>query len=62
MCNFFQFWLCWVSVATCGLSLTVESGAALCCSARASRGGARALGARASVVAVHGLGSHGARA
>ena len=42
-------------------------GAALCCGARllvavASRGGARAVGSRASVVAVHGLGSCGTRA
>ena len=63
------FWLCWVFVAACGLSLVAASGeTTLHCSARASHCGgfsccgARALGARASVVVAHGLSSCGSRA
>ena len=61
------FWLCWVFVAACGLSLVVASGATLCCSARASHCsgflccGACALGGRVSVVMAHGLSSCGSR-
>ena len=47
---FFFFWLHWVFIAACGLSLVVASGGFSCC-------GARALGAQASVVAAHGLSS-----
>ena len=44
------FWLCWVFVAAHGLSLVASSGGFSYC-------GARALGARASVVAEHKLSS-----
>ena len=58
---FIYFWLCWVFIATHGLSLVVESGAYSSLVVRglltavASRCGARALGAWASVVVVRGL-------
>ena len=67
---FIYFWLrwVWVSIAARGLSLVVASGATLHCGAQAShcRGfsccGARALGARASVVvARRGLSSCGSQ-
>ena len=57
-----------VFVAACGLSLVAASGATLCCCAQASHCGgfsccgARALGARASVVVTHGLSSCGSQA
>ena len=66
--NFIYFWLCWVFVAACGLSLVVASGGYSCCCAQASHCGgfsccgARALGTRASVVVAHGLSSCGSRA
>ena len=62
------FWLCWVFVAMHGLSLFARAGATLHCSARASHCGgfsccgARALGARASVVVAHRLTSCGMQA
>ena len=70
MCNFF------LVLAALGLccyartlkSLAMESGAALCCGARASRRGGFSwwsIGSRCegtALVAVHGLGSRGARA
>ena len=68
------FWLRWVFVAACGLSLVVVMGATLHCGAWASHcvrashcGGffccrAWALGAWASVVVARGLSSCGARA
>ena len=65
---FIYFWLHWVFVAACGLSLVVESGAALHCGVRASHCGgfsccgARALGTRASVVVACGLRSCGSQA
>ena len=58
---FIYFWLRWVFIAVCGLSLVVASGgySLLRCTGFstvvASRCGARALGARASVVVVRGL-------
>ena len=51
----YLFWLRWVFVAVCGLSLVAASGGFSCC-------GAWALGARASVVVLHGLSSCGSRA
>ena len=53
------FWLRWIFVAAWELSLSVVSGATLHCGAWVSHcnglsGGARALGARASVVVAHG--------
>ena len=65
---FIYFWLPWVFVAVCGLSVVAVSRATLCCSARASHCngfsccGARALGAWASIVVAHGLSSCGSRA
>ena len=62
------FWLHWVFVAVCGLSLVAARVATLCCGAWAShcggfsRCGAWALGARASVVVARGLSSCGLRA
>ena len=53
--NFIYFWLHWVFIAACRLSLVVVSGGFSCCRARA-------LGARASVVAAHGLSSCGTQA
>ena len=53
--NLFIFWLHWVFVAACRLSLVVASGGFSCC-------GAWALGAGASVVAAHGLSSCSSRA
>ena len=56
--NLFIFWVRWVFIAVCGLSLVVARGPTLQCSARASHCGgfsccgARALGAQASVVVV----------
>ena len=64
---FIYFWLCWVFVAVCGLSLVAASGTTLHCCVRASHCGgfsccgAQALGARASVVAAHGLSSCGSQ-
>ena len=64
----FNFWLRWVFVAACGLSLVAASGATLRCGAQASHyggfscWGARVLGAQASVVVAHGLSSCGSRA
>ena len=46
------FWLCWVFVAVRGLSLVAVPGLLI---AEASRCGARALGAPASVVVARGL-------
>ena len=63
---YFYFWLCWVFVAVCGLSLVAASGGYSCCGAWASHCGsfsccgAQALGARASVVVACGLSSCGA--
>ena len=57
----YYFWLCWVFVAACRLSLVAAAGATLPCGARASHcgglscSGAWALGARASLVAARGL-------
>ena len=48
---FFFFWLRWVFVAACGLSLVAASGGLSC--------GAQALGTRASVVVAHRLSSCG---
>ena len=65
---FIYFWLCWVFVAACGLSLVVASGGYSLCGVRASHCsgffccGARALGMWASVVVARGLGSCGTRA
>ena len=65
---FFFFWLHWVFVAACGLSLVAASGATLRCGARASHCGgfsccgARALDTQASVVVAWGLSSCGAQA
>ena len=56
------FWLCWVFVAVCGLSLVQRVGATLHCGARATHCsgfcccGAQPVGAQASVVVVQGLG------
>ena len=74
-CFFFKFislsiyfWLHWVFVAARGLSLVAESGATLCCSARASHCGGfsccgtRAVGMQASVVVSRGLSSCGSQA
>ena len=61
----FYFWLHWVFVAARGLSLVAAIGATLRCGVWASHCGgfsccgARALGARASVVVAHGLSSCG---
>ena len=58
---FIYFWLRWVFVAACGLSLVAVSGAILPCGAWASHCsgfsccGAQALGLRASVVVARGL-------
>ena len=58
---FFYFWPCWVFVAARGLSQVAASRSTLRCGAWASHCGgfsccgARALGARASVVVAHGL-------
>ena len=49
------FWLCWVFVAVCGLSLVVARGGFSCC-------GAQALGMRSSVVEALGLSSCNSRA
>ena len=54
-CIFFFFWLHWVFFAALGLSLVVGGGGFSCC-------GARALGARASVVVARRLSSCGTRA
>ena len=56
------FWLLWVFIAVCRLSLLVVSGGNSSCSARAhcdgfSCCGARGLGRQASVAAAHGLSS-----
>ena len=65
---FIYFQLCWVFIATHGLTLVVANRATLCCSARASRCSgfsycrAWALGTRASVVAACRLSSCGTRA
>ena len=62
---FIYFWLRWVFVAACRLSLVAVSGATLHCRVRASHCsgfsccGAWALGAWASVVVAHGLQSAG---
>ena len=59
--NLFCFWLLWVFVAACGLSLVAASGATLPCGAWASHCGgfscckAWALGVWASVVVARGL-------
>ena len=37
--NLFNFWLCWVFVAKCGLSLVVMSGATLHCCVQTSHSG-----------------------
>ena len=58
---FIYFWLRWVFISARGLSLVAAIGATLRCGARASHCGgfsccgARALGARASVVVARGL-------
>ena len=60
--KFIYFWLCWVFVAACGLSLVVASGATLRCGAQASHCGgfsccrARAL-ERTGLVAPRHVGS-----
>ena len=65
---FIYFWLHWVFVAACRLSLVAESRATLCCGGRASHCGgfsccrARALGVRASVVVARGLSCRGSQA
>ena len=57
------FWLCWVFVASCGISVVAESGSYWSCSMLAShRSGfsccrAQALGSWASVVVAYGLSS-----
>ena len=56
---FIYFWLRWVFIAVCGLSLVVAHGLL---TAVASRRGARVLGAQASVVVSHGLSICGLRA
>ena len=61
---FFYFWLCWVFVAVCGLSLVMASGgySSLWCAASHCSGfscRARALGTQASVVMTCGLSSCG---
>ena len=57
------FWLCWVFVAARRLSLVAASGGySLLWCAGFSCCGARALGARASVVVARGLSSCGSRA
>ena len=59
--KFIYFWLCWVFVAARGLSPAARVGPTLRCCAQASHCGgfsccgARALGARASVVVARGL-------
>ena len=64
----FYFWLHWVFVAACGLSLVAASGGYcwLPCADFSLRWflfcGAQALGARASGVVALGLSSHGSRA
>ena len=63
--NFIYFWLHWVFVAMCGLSLVALSGATLCYGAQASHCNgfsccrARALGTWASVAVARGLSSCG---
>ena len=58
---FINFWLCWVFIVACGLSLVWQVEAILRCSAWASHYsgfsccGAWALGTWASVVVAHGL-------
>ena len=65
---FVYFWLSWVFVAVCGLSLVGASGGLLFIAVRrlliavASRCRAQALGVRASVVVARGLSSCGLRA
>ena len=56
---FLFFWLCWVFVAVCGLSLVVVSGARASHCGGFSCNGARALGEQASVVVARGLSSFG---
>ena len=56
---FIYFWLCWVFVAVCGVSLVAVRGLLI---AAASRCRARALGVWASVVVARGLSSCGSRA
>ena len=60
---FIYFWLCWVFVAACGLSLVATSGgySSLWCTGF-SYCGAWALGVQASVVVARGLSSCGSRA
>ena len=61
--NLFIFFLAaWAFVAMHGLSLVAERGVTLRCSARASRCGAQALGAWASVVVAGELSSCGSQA
>ena len=69
LCAYFNFfWLCWVFIAVCRLSLVAASRgySSLRCMGFScsgfSCGGAQALGTRASVVAAHGLSSCGSRA
>ena len=65
---FIYFWLHWVFLALCSLSLAAAGGATLCCSAQASHCGgfswcgAQLLGPLALGVAEHGLRSYGLRA
>ena len=65
---FIYYWLHWVFIALCGLSLCVVSGATLHCSARVSHWSgfsccrAQALGTWASAVAACRLGSWGLQA
>ena len=65
---FIYFWLCWVFVAACGLSLVASSRDHSSCSVQASHCGgfscweAWALGVQASVVVARGLSSCGSRA
>ena len=65
---FIYYWLHWVFIALCGLSLCVVSGATLHCSARVSHWSgfsccrAQALGTWASAVAACRLGSWGSQA
>ena len=62
----FYFWLHWVFIAACGLSLVAASGGYSLLRASHCGGfsccGARALGTQASVVVAHGLSRCGSRA
>ena len=60
--KFYYFLLCWVFVAARGLGATLRRGARASHCSGFSCCGARALGARASVVVARGLSSRGSRA